>query len=31
VLAVARHLRDGVLACFGIELSLEPTLIGCSL
>ena len=31
VLALARHLRDGVLACFGIELSLEPTLIGCSL
>ena len=25
VLALARHLRGGVLACFGIELSLEPT------
>jgi UDP-N-acetylmuramate dehydrogenase len=31
VLALARTVRDGVLAEFGIELTPEPILIGCSL
>ncbi len=31
VLALARHLRDGVRTRFGIELSLEPTLVNCAL
>jgi UDP-N-acetylmuramate dehydrogenase len=31
VLALARTVRDGVRAEFGIELTPEPILIGCSL
>jgi UDP-N-acetylmuramate dehydrogenase len=31
VLALARTVRDGVRATFGIELTPEPTLIGCAL
>ncbi|BBX18887.1 UDP-N-acetylenolpyruvoylglucosamine reductase [Mycolicibacterium duvalii] len=31
VLALARTVRDGVSAAFGIELTPEPTLIGCRL
>jgi UDP-N-acetylmuramate dehydrogenase len=31
VLALARTVRDGVLAAFGTELTPEPILIGCAL
>jgi UDP-N-acetylmuramate dehydrogenase len=30
VLRLARAIRDGVLARFGVELEPEPVLIGCS-
>jgi UDP-N-acetylmuramate dehydrogenase len=31
LLALARHIRDGVLADFGIALDPEPVLVGCTL
>jgi UDP-N-acetylmuramate dehydrogenase len=31
VIALARTVRDGVVAAFGIELTPEPILIGCAL
>ncbi|TDE00918.1 UDP-N-acetylmuramate dehydrogenase [Jiangella asiatica] len=31
LLALAREVRDGVRAAFGVELAPEPTLVGCSL
>ncbi|MBC7638387.1 MAG: UDP-N-acetylenolpyruvoylglucosamine reductase, partial [Rhodoferax sp.] len=31
VLAIARDVRDGVQATFGVTLEPEPTLVGCSL
>lgn len=31
VIALARTVRDGVRAAFGVELTPEPTLVGCSL
>jgi UDP-N-acetylmuramate dehydrogenase len=31
VIALARAVRDGVAAHFGIDLTPEPILIGCSL
>jgi UDP-N-acetylmuramate dehydrogenase len=31
VIALARAVRDGVRAAFGIELTPEPILIGCTL
>jgi UDP-N-acetylmuramate dehydrogenase len=31
VIALAREIRDGVLGRFGIELTPEPVLLGCSL
>jgi len=31
VIALARTVRDGVRTKFGIELTPEPSLVGCSL
>lgn len=31
LLALARQVRDGVRAAFGVELAVEPVLLGCSL
>jgi UDP-N-acetylmuramate dehydrogenase len=31
LLALAREIRDGLRAAFGVELRPEPVLVGCSL
>jgi UDP-N-acetylmuramate dehydrogenase len=31
LLALAREVRDGVRAAFGVDLQPEPVLVGCSL